>query len=84
MRHTLTRSHFQLSSSQIKTVLLGEKIGCIVRAEIRANAETNCCCWGLAPQEMRRVRCTARRNQASESTLTASGLAAKRRAECAT
>ena len=34
-------------------------------------------------EETRRVRCTARRTQASEPTLTASGLSAKRRADCA-
>ena len=34
-------------------------------------------------EETRRVRCTARRTQASEPTLNAFGLAPKRRAECA-
>ena len=48
----------------------------IVRAEIRANAETNCCC-SLAPRRYALRRCPARRIQASEPRLTASGLAAK-------
>ena len=34
-------------------------------------------------EETRWVRCTARRTRAFDPTLTASGLAAKRRAECA-
>ena len=77
----LIPSHFQMWTWQIETVSLCEKYIYIVRAEIRANAETNCCC-GLAPRRDALMRCTARSIQASEPTLTASGLAAKRRAEC--
>ena len=40
-------------------------------------------CCGLAPRRDALRRCTARRIQASEPTLSASGLAAKRRAESA-
>ena len=44
----LTRSHFQLCSARIKAVFLCETIGFIMCAQIRANAETNCCCCSLA------------------------------------
>ena len=62
--------------------LFMRKLGFTVRAEIRASAETNCCYCGLAHEETLWVRCPARRTHASEPTLTAFGLAAKRRAEC--
>ena len=73
---------FSDETCQIETVFLWEKIRFIVRAEIRANAKTNYCC-GLAPRRDALKRCTAQMIQASEPTLVASGLAAKRRAECA-
>ena len=53
-----------------------------MRGEFRANAQTNSCC-GLARLGTRRVRCAWGRAQASEPTLTASGLAAIRRVKCA-
>ena len=57
------------------------KIYCL--AEIRANAETNCCC-GLAPRRDALVAppCAYHESQASEPRLAASGLAAKIRVEC--
>ena len=58
-----------------------EKIGIIVRAEIRATPRlTAVMVWRR--EEARWVRCTARMPKASEPTLDAYGLA-KRRAACA-
>ena len=54
-----------------------EDIWPIVRAEIRANAEANCCCWVLAPRRDALTRCTTRTIKASEPTLTTCGLVAK-------
>ena len=53
-----------------------------MRVQKFEQAETTCCCCGLAPRRDALRRCTACRAQALEPTLTASGLAAKRRAEC--
>ena len=52
-----------------------------MRAGTPGNAGINCCCCVLAPR--RNAPGAARGTQAFEPTLTASGQAAKRRAECA-
>ena len=64
----LTRSHFQLRSSQIEAVFLSFFF-------------VSVCVQRFGCEETHRVRCTVRRTQASEPTLTGSGLAAERHAE---
>ena len=55
-----------------------------VCGDSRASAETDCCCCGLGPRRNALGALHARKTQASEPTPAAFGLAAKRRAECAT
>ena len=46
----LPDSNFQMCGSRMETVLLSGKNRIMVHAQIGANAETNCCCCGLAPR----------------------------------
>ena len=76
----MTRSHFQLCSSRIETVFLQKSyLLCVKRFEQTTRPTALVVVWRR--EEARRLRCTVRRTQTSEPTLTASGLAARRHAE---